>query len=231
MLAFWYLRNRPAALGLAPFGRVQAANAGLAGAGAEASPRAGSGDPRALGRGVFLFWGHLSVLHHLYRHHDGRRPRSHGVDGRAVVGVVGGFNILSGGLFGNISDRFGHRVGMVAALFTQAAAFALVTVDAGLIGLYLSITLFGLSAWSMPTIISAAAGDYLGAERAAAGFAILTLMFAAGQALGPPRRVAGSMVWEFLHRLWDVGGVQLGGRRAGRRCAATGARGLARPPL
>ena len=33
--------------------------------------------------------------------------------------------------------------------------------------------------------LAAAAGDYLGPERAAAGFSILTLMFAVGQVLGP----------------------------------------------
>ena len=187
LLALWYLRNRPAALGLAPFGRVQAANAGLAGA----AERGGFTSRRVwailvrLGA-VYFFFGITCLSYTTFIVTTMVDDRGLTVSTAGLLwAIVGGLSILSGGLFGNISDRFGHRVGMVAALLTQAAAFALVTVDAGLIGLYLSITLFGLSAWSMPTIISAAAGDYLGAERAAAGFAILTLMFAAGQAVGP----------------------------------------------
>ena len=74
---------------------------------------------------------------------------------------------------------------MASALSTQGLAFALVAFDSGTAGLYVSVVLFGISAWSMPSIVAAAAGDYLGPERAASGFAILTLMFAVGQVLGP----------------------------------------------
>ena len=98
---------------------------------------------------------------------------------------IGGLSIFSGGLFGTISDRLGHRAGMLSALFVQAVAYALIAAGTGMVGLYLSIILFGLSAWSLPSIVAAAAGDYLGPEKAAAGFAILTLMFAFGQVLGP----------------------------------------------
>ena len=55
----------------------------------------------------------------------------------------------------------------------------------GMAGLYLSITLFGLTAWSMPSIVAAAAGDYFGVENATASFAILTLLYAVGQIVGP----------------------------------------------
>jgi len=53
------------------------------------------------------------------------------------------------------------------------------------LGMCSSLLLFGLSAWSLPPIIAAAVGDYLGAERAAGGFAAVTIMFAIGQVLGP----------------------------------------------
>ncbi len=97
---------------------------------------------------------------------------------------VGGLSIFSGTLFSNLSDRFGHRLGMLSALAFQAVAYALVAAGTGVGGLYISILLFGLSAWGLPSIV-ATADDYLGAEKAAAGFAILTLTFALGQVLGP----------------------------------------------
>lgn len=100
-------------------------------------------------------------------------------------GVVGALSIFSGAVFGNVSDRWGHRLGMFSALVVQAVAYALIALDLGMGGLYASVVLFGISAWSLPTIVAAAAGDYLGPEQAAAGFAILTLMFAVGQVVGP----------------------------------------------
>jgi MFS family permease len=98
---------------------------------------------------------------------------------------VGGLSIFSGALFGSVSDRFGHRAGMSCALAVQAVAYGLVATNTGLSGLYVSIVLFGLSAWSMPSIVAAAAGDFLGPKKVASGFAILTTMFAAGQVAGP----------------------------------------------
>lgn len=98
---------------------------------------------------------------------------------------VGGLSIFSGAIFGYISDLWGHRWGLLAALLMQSVAYATVSVGENMIWIFVSILLFGLSAWSLPSILAAAAGDYLGSENAAAGFSILTLIFAAGQVLGP----------------------------------------------
>ena len=98
---------------------------------------------------------------------------------------VGFLSVFSGALFGFISDRLGRRLGMIAALAVQFFAFVLIAFDSGDFGLYLSVLLFGISAWSLVSITAAAAGDYFGTTAAAAGFAALTLMFAIGQSLGP----------------------------------------------
>jgi MFS family permease len=52
-------------------------------------------------------------------------------------------------------------------------------------GFYFSAILFGLCAWSIPTIMAATAGDFVGPRLAPAGLGFVTLFFAAGQALGP----------------------------------------------
>ncbi len=54
-----------------------------------------------------------------------------------------------------------------------------------LAAVYLSAILFGLSAWSIPTIMAAAAGDYVGPFLAPAGVGFITLFFGVGQAFGP----------------------------------------------
>ena len=103
----------------------------------------------------------------------------------ALWSVVGALSIFSGAIFGYVSDRFGRRAGMVVVMLLQAIAYVLVASRLGISALYVSIALFGLTAWSMPSIIAAAAGDYLGVENAATGFAILTLIYAIGQVIGP----------------------------------------------
>ena len=52
-------------------------------------------------------------------------------------------------------------------------------------GFYLSAVFFGLTAWSIPTIMAATAGDYVGPRLAPAGLGFITLFFGIGQALGP----------------------------------------------
>jgi predicted MFS family arabinose efflux permease len=67
-------------------------------------------------------------------------------------------------------------------LAVSYAVFALVKSE---FGFYLSAIVFGLTAWSIPTIMAAAAGDCVGPRLAPAGLGFITLFFGIGQALGP----------------------------------------------
>ena len=51
--------------------------------------------------------------------------------------------------------------------------------------LYLSIFFFGIVAWSIPSIMAAAVGDYVGAQKAARAFGLVTFIFGFGQIAGP----------------------------------------------
>jgi len=73
----------------------------------------------------------------------------------------------------------------MAVFAVQTLAYALAGANVGMWALYLSVVLYGISAWSTPTIMAAAVGDYLGPERAAAAFSAVTFFFAAGQTVGP----------------------------------------------
>jgi len=183
LLAKVLLRNRPEDIGLTPFGRPN--GGGGAAAGTPAKPiRSG---PILLRLGAI--YGLFAVTMLTYTTFIVTTMINELSVPKATAGVlwsvVGGLSILSGPLFGHVSDRWGHRAGIVSALVAQAVAYALIAAGTGMIGLLVSVLLFGLSAWSLPTIVSAAAGDYFGPERAAGIFAILTLVFAAGQVLGP----------------------------------------------
>jgi sugar phosphate permease len=117
--------------------------------------------------------------------------------------LVGGLSIFCGLIWGGMSDKLGRAWGCALAylvLGMSYAVFALVQVKAGF---YVSAVLFGLTAWSIPTIMAATAGDYVGPRLAPAGLGFVTLFFGIGQALGPYvggylADVTQSFVWPFL---------------------------------
>lgn len=98
---------------------------------------------------------------------------------------VGLLSLLSGPVFGSLSDRIGRRGGLVTVFTVQALAYALAAADLPVAFLYLSIGCFGIAAWSIPTIMIAAVTDHVGAERALGAFGLITFFFGIGQVAGP----------------------------------------------
>ncbi len=103
----------------------------------------------------------------------------------AIWAMVGGLSIFCGVIWGGISDLLGRKYGSALAYATLATAYAIFGLVRNPIGFYLSAAVFGMTAWSIPTIMAAAAGDYAGSRLAPAGLGFITLFFGVGQALGP----------------------------------------------
>lgn len=99
--------------------------------------------------------------------------------------LIGLFSLLSGPLFGSLSDRIGRKWGLVLVFSLQAISYLLIAIDLPVSFLYLSIFLFGICAWSIPSIMAATVGDYVGPVRAAEAFGFLTFIFGLGQIGGP----------------------------------------------
>jgi MFS family permease len=120
-----------------------------------------------------------------------------------LFALVGGLSIFCGVIWGRISDWLGRGRGAALAYLVLGLSYiiyALIKVD---FGFYLSAILFGLTAWSIPTIMAAAAGDFVGPRLAPAGLGFITLFFGIGQALGPAlggylADVSGSFTLPFL---------------------------------
>jgi sugar phosphate permease len=99
--------------------------------------------------------------------------------------MVGGLSIFCGVIWGGISDRLGRSRGSAFAYLVLGLSYIIYAVIKIKLGFYLSAVMFGLTAWSIPTIMAAAAGDFVGPRLAPAGLGFITLFFGIGQALGP----------------------------------------------
>ena len=110
--------------------------------------------------------------------------------------LVGGLSIFCGLIWGGISDKIGRAKGMALAYTILGLCYLVYAITPVKFGLYVSAVVFGLSAWSIPTITAAASGDYVGAELAPACLGFITLFFGIGQALGP---AIGGAIADYTH--------------------------------
>jgi sugar phosphate permease len=126
--------------------------------------------------------------------------------------MVGALSTFCGVIWGGISDRLGRSRGAALAYLVLGAAYIIYALIKTPFGFYLSAILFGLTAWSIPTIMAAAAGDFVGPRLAPAGLGFITLFFGIGQAVAPAfggylADISGSFTLPFL----TAGAISLAG--------------------
>ncbi|OQX18184.1 MAG: MFS transporter [Desulfobulbaceae bacterium A2] len=175
------LRNRPAELGLTPVGSEAGAAAGLPAADRNCPPRT----IWHLGA-VYFFFGASYVVYATFivTALVQERGLSEVAAGR-FWSVVGAFSLLSGPVFGSLSDRFGRRETLALVFAIQSLAYLLAALPLPLSLLWGSIVCYGLVVWSIPSIMAALSADYAGAQRAGHVFGFITFIFAWGQISGP----------------------------------------------
>ena len=105
--------------------------------------------------------------------------------------IVGWISIFCGLIWGTVSDLIGRKYGLALVYLAQAASYATFALWRNPAGYTVSAILFGLTAWSIPGIVAAACGDYLGPRLAPAALGFVALFFGLGQAAGPS--VAGAI--------------------------------------
>ncbi len=99
--------------------------------------------------------------------------------------AIGLLSMLSGPLFGTLSDRLGRKTGMVLVFTLHTLAYLLAASGLSESILFLSIALFGIAAFSIPAIIAATISDLFKPSRAASIFGYVTFFFGIGQITGP----------------------------------------------
>jgi len=186
LLAAVAVRDRPEDLGLTPLGGGSDESAAPAGAAAAAAgPAAGISALRWIGL-AYTLWGGAYIIYVTFF-------AAALVEGRGLAEAAAGrlwaeaglVSILSGILAGAASDRWGRHRALAVVLAVQAVGFAALALGTGLAWYRLSAVLYGLTAWGVPGLVAAAAGDYAGPARAAAALGVLTVGFGVGQAVGP----------------------------------------------
>jgi sugar phosphate permease len=201
LLAFALLRDRPEEKGLRP---VAAEMSG------EAREQGGR-EAREQGGTTALDWGrvyrstavwHLALVYIafgfsyiIYATFFAKYLQAEGGYTKEAAGslwaIVGWISIFCGLIWGTVSDLIGRKYGLALVYLVQAACYAVFALWRSPAGYMTSAILFGLTAWSIPGIVAATCGDYLGARMAPAALGFVTLFFGLGQAAGPS--VAGAM--------------------------------------
>jgi MFS family permease len=102
-----------------------------------------------------------------------------------VWSAIGALSLLSGPVFGALSDLIGRRLGLAVVFAIQTASYALFATGLPGAALWASVACFGITAWSIPSIMAAVTADLAGPAGAAAAFGFVTFIFGLGQMAGP----------------------------------------------
>lgn len=79
-----------------------------------------------------------------------------------IFAVLGIFSIFCGVIYGCGSDVLGRRWGFMLAYLTLAISYLIFAFWKDTKGFYVSAVVFGIAAFSVPTIMAAASGDTVG---------------------------------------------------------------------
>jgi MFS family permease len=99
--------------------------------------------------------------------------------------LVGLLSLFSGPLWGHISDKIGRGYTLTLIYFTQSISLLLFAQGSVMMSIGVSVILFGVTAWSIPTVVAAYSGDHFGSRLASSALGFLTLFFGIGQSIGP----------------------------------------------
>jgi MFS family permease len=189
LLAALFLRNRPAELGLLPLGQTEFERSRP-----DQAPGTASLEwslvwrSRALWHlaAIYFAFGFSYIIYSTFfiRYLVGEAAFASTRAGWLWL-QVGLVSVVSGFVWGVISDRRGRRFALLWVFILQGTSFLVFGAgrSAGLI--YVSAALFAVTAWSIPALMAALAGDLFGGRLAPAALGLITIVFGLGQAMGP----------------------------------------------
>ncbi len=185
-LCLLFLRNQPAEMGLAPIGETNAPSA--AQASASALDWGLVYKSRLLWQlaAIYFAFGFAYIIYAtFFVRYLVKEAGFASANAGALWFQVGVVSAFSGLLWGGISDRWGRRATLITVFVIEGVAYLAFGLSRDPAAIYFSAILFALTAWSIPTLMGALAGDLFGARLAPAALGLMTVIFGTGQAIGP----------------------------------------------
>jgi MFS family permease len=188
LVNYLFLRNRPEDKGLRPFGEP-------AGLPAPSSTRAASFSMMSLYTsrplwhlaGIFFTFGFSYIIYMQYFSAYLVNEAKVGTErAGGYLTLLGILSIFCGPFWGTVSDFIGRKYGLALVFLTQGICYLVFGLMKSDTGYLLSTILFGLTAWSVPSIMAAAVGDTVGPRLTPAALGFVILVMGLGQALAPP---------------------------------------------
>lgn len=99
--------------------------------------------------------------------------------------LLGFMSIFSGFLFGTIADKIGPYKALTFVYILQTLAHLILTINVSSNFMWISAILFGISIWSIPSLITVLASIHFDKTKTAQVLSLLTLLFAFCQAIAP----------------------------------------------
>ena len=174
------LRNRPAALGLKPAGTnndIPSTNKVRGHPGAQTVTHLGI---------IYFFFGMTYSVYLTFMVTSLVRERGLSeIEAGHFWTILGLMTLISGPVFGFLSDKLGRKNALAIAFSVYGTAYALAAIGSGVLSQWASVSIFGLAGWSIPAILGAAVGDYSGPRNAVKVLGTITVAFSIGQVTGP----------------------------------------------
>lgn len=99
--------------------------------------------------------------------------------------LIGFSSIFSGFLFGIIADKIGAYKSLFFVYILQTIAHFILAIDVSSFALWISAITFGISIWSIPSLVALLASIHFDVRRTAKVLSLLTILLSICQAIGP----------------------------------------------
>ncbi|WP_078427757.1 MFS transporter [Alkalihalobacterium alkalinitrilicum] len=102
-----------------------------------------------------------------------------------LFSVGGVASIISGFIWGTVSDRFGRMIALSFVFFIQTIVLLGLIYVTSYGVVFILVVLYGLTLWGVPTILTASMGDLIVPEKNPAAMGFITVFFGIGQLISP----------------------------------------------
>jgi len=99
--------------------------------------------------------------------------------------LLGFCSMFSGFIFGIIADKIGPYKSLIFVYMLQTIAHFILAIDVASYAIWFSAILFGISVWSIPSIVTLLTSLHFDVKRTAQVLSLVTLLFASCQAIAP----------------------------------------------